>query len=167
MDAIKNETTTALFVKMVLDAWQTQNVRVNELLNNLSDDKLTKETAPGRNTGIYLLGHFAAINDRLFKLLDAGERLHPELDAIFVDSPDKSGKQMPSADTLKQYWNEINTRLTEYFSAMKPEEWFEKHTAVSYEDFVKEPHRNKLNVIITRTVHQAYHLGQMNYLKNK
>jgi hypothetical protein len=48
---------------------------------------------------------------------------------------------------------------------MQASAWFAKHNAVSAEDFAKEPHRNKLNVLITRTIHQGYHLGQMNYLK--
>ena len=157
--------TPALFVKMVLDAWQLQNKAVDDLLNEISDEQLMKETAPGRNTGIYLLGHFAAVNDRLFTLLAIGERLHPELDEIFLNSPDKSGGQMPSVDELKKYWNEINTSLTNKFNAMEADEWFEKHTSISAEDFAKEPNRNRLNVLITRAVHQGYHLGQMNYLK--
>lgn len=157
----------ALFVKMVLDAWQLQNKRVDELLDKLSDEQLAKETAAGRNTGIYLLGHFAAVNDGLFKLLGLSERLHPELDAIFLDSPDKSGKPFPSIEILKQYWKEINAALINHFNTMQPEAWFEKHASISTEDFSKEPHRNKLNVVITRTVHQAYHLGQMNYLLGK
>ena len=160
------ETSAALFVKMVLLQWQTQNTRVDDWLKNAPDEQMLQETAPGRNTGIYLFGHLAAVNDGLFKLLGIGERLHPELDEIFLDSPDKSNKTFPSANQLKKYWAEINTALTTKFNAMQPEEWFERHTAVSAEDFAKEPHRNRLNVVITRTVHQGYHLGQMNYLKN-
>jgi hypothetical protein len=156
----------ALFVKMVILAWQTQNTRVNELLQSLSDEQLQEETATGRNTGIYLLGHLAAINDNLFELLDLGERLHPELDAAFIKSPDKSGMVMPTADLLRKYWEDINTKLTGYFNKMQPHDWFTRHTAVSHEDFLKEPHRNKLNVLITRTTHQSYHLGQLAYLKN-
>jgi len=160
------ETSTALLVKMVLLQWQTQNTRIDDWLKNVPDEQMLQETAPGKNTGIYLFGHLAAVNDGLFKLLGIGERLHPELDEIFLDSPDKSNKTFPSVNQLKKYWAEINTALTTKFNAMQPEEWFERHTAVSAEDFAKEPHRNRLNVIITRTVHQGYHLGQMNYLKN-
>jgi hypothetical protein len=159
--------TPALFVKMVLDAWQLQNKRADDLLNKISDEQLMQETAPGRNTGIYLLGHLAAVNDGLFKLLGIGERLHPELDEIFLNNPDKSGKQMPPVDELKKHWSEINTSLINKFNTMQPDEWFEKHTSISAEDFAKEPNRNRLNVLITRAVHQGYHLGQMNYLKNK
>jgi len=157
----------ALFVKMVLLAWQKQNTDVNDLLEKLSDEELQQETAPGRNTGIYLLGHLAAVNDNLFNLLDLGQRLHPELDAIFLDNPDRSGIPMPSIDELKKYWNEINTKLTDHFNKMPAAEWFARHMSISEEDFVKEPHRNKLNVIINRTAHQSYHAGQLAYLKNK
>ncbi len=165
-DEITGASQDSIFVKMVLAAWQTQNTRVNELLATLNDEQLSAETAPGRNTGIYLLGHLAAVNDNLFSLLDLGERLHPELDEIFLDSPDKSGKKMPSIDELKKYWTDINAKLTNTFNNMKPAEWFMRHTAVSEEDFLKEPHRNRLNVLITRSIHQGYHLGQMAYLKN-
>lgn len=164
---ITTETATALLVKMVLTAWHGQNTRVDDLLSKLSDVQLLHETAPGRNTGIYLLGHLAAVNDGLFKLLGIGERLHEELDDIFLYSPDNSGKIFPAVEALKNCWKEINGALAMKFNAMQPEAWFEKHTAVSAEDFAKEPHRNRLNVIITRTVHQGYHLGQMNYLKDK
>jgi hypothetical protein len=36
-------------------------------------------------------------------------------------------------------------------------DWFSRHMLVSPEDFAKEPHRNKLNVIINRTNHMANH----------
>jgi hypothetical protein len=48
---------------------------------------------------------------------------------------------------------------------MKPQDWLGRHTAVSEEDFQKEKHRNKLNVLISRTNHAGYHLGQLVYLK--
>lgn len=162
MENISND---ALFVKMVLMAWHQQNKKVDDLLESISSQELLQETAPARNTGIYLFGHLAAVNDGLFKLLGLGERLHAELDEIFLNNPDKSGFEMPGVDELKNYWKEINTALTDKFNEMQAGEWFERHMSVSEEDFAKEPHRNKLNVIITRTVHQAYHLGQMNYLK--
>ena len=167
MSTETNATTApaSLFIKMVLLAWQTQNTEVNKLLEAVPDEKLMQETAPGRNTGIYLLGHLAAVNDSLFRLLGLGERLHPELDDVFLDSPDKSGKTMPAVGELKKYWYEINTALTDHFNKMQPADWFSRHMAVSAEDFEKEPHRNKLNVLITRTVHQSSHVGQLIYLK--
>ena len=57
MDATEKNTADALFVNMVMLAWQNQNNEVNKLLDTLSEEQLSKETAPGRNTGVYLLGH--------------------------------------------------------------------------------------------------------------
>ncbi len=156
-----------LFVKMVITAWEAQNTRVDKLLDKITDEQLLAETAPGRNTGIYLLGHLTAVNDALFPLLGWGERLYPHLDAIFITNPDKSGQNMPSITDVKKYWQDVNTQLTQHIAAMQPDEWFTKHASVSAEDFEKEPHRNKLNILISRSIHQGYHLGQLVYLVKK
>ena len=165
MDKTEKNTADALFIKMVMLAWQNQNSEVNKLLDALSDEQLSAQTAPGRNSGVYLLGHLAAVNDNLFKILNLGERLHPELDPTFLDNPEHLTVARPSIDELKKYWNEINSRLAEYFKDMEPADWFSRHMLVSEEDFSKEPHRNKLNVLMNRTAHQSYHFGQMAYLK--
>jgi len=61
-----------------------------------------------------------------------------------------------------------NTNHSEHINQMPTDEWFTRHNKVSEADFAKEPHRNKLNIIINRTSHMSYHLGQMAYLeKNK
>jgi hypothetical protein len=48
---------------------------------------------------------------------------------------------------------------------LQADEWFQKHTAVSDEDFVKEPHRNRLTAVMGRSGHLAYHVGQLALLK--
>ena len=154
-----------LFVKMAIMAWDTHIDRVNKLLNELTDEQLTAETAAGRNTGIYLLGHLTAVHDRIIPLLGVGERLFPQLEELFVTSPDKSGLPIPTVTELKKYWNETNTMLTHYFASMQTDDWFTRHNAVSEQDFAREPHRNKLNIVINRTNHLSYHLGQLIYLK--
>lgn len=156
-----------LFVKMALSAWHSHNERVNKLLEQLSDAQLHAETAAGRNTGIYLLGHLTAVNDALLPLLGLGERLYPQLDVAFIDNPDKSNQRMPSLAILKECWKSVNAILTEKMNKLSTDEWFARHTAVSEEDFAKEPHRNRLNVILSRTNHQSYHLGQLTYLLKK
>ena len=51
--------------------------------------------------------------------------------------------------------------ITEALERFTPEEWLEKHTAVSDEDFAKDPGRNRLAVVLSRTNHMSYHLGQI------
>jgi hypothetical protein len=156
-----------IFTRMILANWQSQNRQMNALLGKLSDADLAAETAPGRNTGVYLLGHLAAVSDGLFTILGFGDRVNPAMEEVFIRNPDKSGLETPSTAELREYWNKVNTELEPHINAVQPDEWFGRHMSVSEEDFAKEPHRNKLNVIISRTTHLAYHLGQLVYLEKK
>jgi hypothetical protein len=96
-----------------------------------------------------------------------GEQLNSELYKIFVENPDKAITQLPSIGNLKVYWKNVNTTLSKHFINLPATEWFQKHNSVSGEDFAKEPHRNKLNIIINRTNHLASHLGQLVFLTSK
>jgi hypothetical protein len=157
----------AIFIKMAISAWDSYNARVKKLLDELTDEQLLAETAPGRNSGIYLIGHLVAVYDRILPILGFEERLYPELDKAFVDNPDKAGIEMPTINELKEYWNKVNAKLADHISQMPADKWFTRHNSISEEDFAKEPHRNKLNIIINRTNHTSYHLGQLIYLANK
>lgn len=160
-------TSETILIKMVLDAWSTHIKRTDELFNSLSHEQLIMEIAPGRNRGVYLLGHLAAVHDRILPLLELGNPLYPELWNPFVERPDKEVFELPATQTLLQYWKEINTNLAGNISSLSPAAWYQKHTSVSAEDFAKEPHRNKLNIIVNRTNHLANHLGQLLLLKSK
>jgi hypothetical protein len=152
--------TTELFVKMVIDRWNGSIVNFDKHLDNLTDEQLLHEIAPGKNRGIYLLGHLIAVHDDMRKLLGMGDKSFPALEEPFIKQPDKATTQIPSPAELRSCWHEQNEQFKELFEKMKPAQWFEKHTAVTEEDFGKEPHRNKLNIIITRTSHLQYHTGQ-------
>ena len=152
-------------VKMVLDAWHSKIKEANDIFEVLTDEQLLNEVAPNRNRGIYLLGHLAATHDAMLPLLGFGERFYPQLDELFIDNSDKSKPLIISAGELRAYWKNINSTLADHFSKLSPEAWFEKHNSISKEDFIKQPHRNKLNVIISRTNHLTYHNGQLIFLK--
>lgn len=154
-----------LIIKMALDAWNTHISRTDKLFIELTDEQLQNEVSPGRNTGVYLLGHLTAVHDALFPLFGLGEKLYPQLENIFIKNPDKSGLEKPAAKDLRTYWSEVNKKLSGHFNEFADDEWFQKHTAVTAADFEKEPHRNKLNVLINRTNHLSFHLGQLIFLK--
>lgn len=156
-----------LFVKMALDAWTSYIKRTDALFQALSNDELMNEVAPERNRGIYLLGHLTCVHDRMLPLLGLENQRHPDLDNIFHDVPDKSVPILPATAELRNYWSEVNESLEKHFERLSPIEWFQKHAAVSAEDFEKEPHRNKLNVVINRTNHLATHFGQLIFLKSR
>ena len=157
--------TTETSVKMILDRWNASIERCDSLLNELTDEILQKQIAPGKNRGTYLLGHLIAVHDDLLRLLDMGEKQYPALYEPFIKLADSEKTQFPTTTELRTMWTNQCAHLKQKFDAVKTEEWFEKHTAVTAEDFAKEPHRNKLNIIITRTSHLQYHLGQLILLK--
>lgn len=158
-------TTTAITLKMIFDRWNTSIKNCDQLIDQLSDEQLMREIALGKNRGIYLLGHLIAVHDDMLILLDMGEKCYPELNEPFIKSPDKTVENLPALSDLRANWKKQNLHMNQKFESLSPEQWFEKHTAVSAEDFVNEPHRNKLNIIITRTSHLQYHIGQLILLK--
>lgn len=158
-------TQTEIAIKMVLDRWNGSILNLNKHLNELSDEQLQKEIAPGKNRGIYLLGHLVAVHDDMLILLGMGDKLFPELNEPFIKQADKVATQIPSPAEIRKMWGKQNDVLQEKFAKVTVAEWFSKHTAISDEDFSKEPHRNKLNIIITRTSHLQYHSGQIVLLK--
>ena len=154
-------TSHKLSVQVAINSWRLVVERANKIFSSLPEDQLLKEVAPGRNRLIYLWGHLTAIHDAMFPILGLGERLHPELDAIFVSSPDKTGAQLPPAEELRKYWDEVNGKLLAQFANLSAEEWLQRHYAMSEEDYAKDPTRNRLAVLLSRTNHTSYHLGQI------
>ena len=154
-----------LAVKNVLDTWYSRVKATDDLLNSLSDEQLQKEIAPGKNRGIYLVGHLTAVHDMMLPLLNFEAQNYPQLNDTFLTKPDKAVADLPSVSDLRLYWKNANTKLAEHFSKVSTDDWFLKHNSVSAEDFAKEPHRNRLNIVIGRTTHLAYHLGQLILLK--
>jgi hypothetical protein len=161
-------TSEDLLIRTALGSWKQSVAQVDKTLASLSDEDLQREIAPGRNRLYYLLGHLTAVNDRLLPLLRLGDRLHPELDDAFITHPDRTfpkDPQEPSA--LRSAWSDVNEKLLTAFEKLRPEEWLERHDAVSAEDFAKEPLRNRLAVLLSRAQHTSLHEGQMRLAKSR
>jgi len=152
-------TTEKSLIDSALRGWKSNVEQADKLFGGLSPEQLEQEVAPGKNRLIYLWGHLAAVNDRLLPLLGIGERLHPEFDDMFISNPDNSVLTV-SEETLKTAWQEINQKLWEGIAKFSASDWAQRHTAVSEQDFEREPHRNRFAVLLGRTAHLAYHLGQ-------
>jgi DinB superfamily len=143
-----------------LNSWKLVVGRFDQGLAALTDEQLQIQVAPGKNRLFYLVGHLTAVHDRLFPLLGIGERLHPELDETYITNPDKTIADPLSADDLRKAWTDVNSKLTAAFEKFTPADWLQKHTAVSDEDFAKDPTRNRLAVVMSRTNHASFHSGQ-------
>jgi hypothetical protein len=154
-------TNEELFLAVALNGWKGNIERADKMFSGLSDQEVLNEIAPGKNRLIYLWGHLTATQDAMLPLLGIGRRLHPEFDVAFISNPDKTQAEIPSVELVRKAWREVNDRLFEGFASLSAADWLKKHGAVSEEAFVKEPLRNRLAILLSRTNHLAYHLGQM------
>lgn len=142
-----------------VSSWKSAIQRADKFFNGLEESNLYREIAPGRNRSIYLWGHLAAMHDRMLSLLGASPRVHPEFDAVFLTSPDTQA-ELPSVEILRDWWAEVCQKLDSAIDGFSASDWLDKHTAVSDEDFAKDPLRNRFSILISRTNHLSYHLGQ-------
>jgi hypothetical protein len=149
-----------------ISSWQQVVTRVGALCLSLNEEQLLAEVAPGKNRILYLWGHLTAIHDAMFSVLRLGERLHPELDAIFIRQPDRS-MPLPTSAEIAKSWDAIHTALFSKFATLGPREWLERHGDVSAEEFEQNPMRNRLAVLLSRTNHASYHFGQMMLAKSR
>ena len=155
-----------LFVKMALDTWSERINATSKLVDQLTDEQLMNEVAPGRNRGIYLVGHLASVHDQMLPLLRLQEMLHPELKPLFIDAADQT-VALPPVPQVREHWKAVHETLMRHMTALPAEEWFTRHTSISEEDFAKEPHRNRLNLLMNRTNHLSYHRGQIALLAGR
>jgi hypothetical protein len=88
-------------------------------------------------------------------------REYQQLDEAFLKNADKAGFEIPDAAFLREGWTKVHTQLTDLFNGLNAADWFKKHNLVSEDDFAKDPTRNRLNMLMNRTGHVAYHAGQI------
>ena len=162
---IKLNMSNQVTVQMILNSWNSTIEQANSIFEKISDEDFLKEIAPNKNSGAYLLGHLVGVHDRMLPVLGIGEPLYPVLLDVFLRKADDKTNGGLSVKDLRAYWLELNEILSTHFKTYSTENWFQKHTSVTDEDFAKEPHRNKLNILISRTNHLSYHLGQIALLK--
>ncbi len=154
---MKNE---GSYIALGLKVWKSQTERADKLFRGLSAEEVVREIAPGRNRLLYLWGHLTATHDAMLPLLGLGDRIHPEFDVAFVSNPDKSQTNIPSHEQVRQAWNTIDGELWKGLEEMSWSDWLQRHSAVSAEDFAKDASRNRFAILLSRTNHLSYHLGQ-------
>jgi hypothetical protein len=153
-------TSEEMLTNVAVNSWKLVIGRLDQGIEPLSDEQLQRQVAPGKNRLQYLVGHLTAVHDRMFPMLGLGERLYPQFDDVYVTNPDGALADPVSGAELKKAWSEVNAKLTAAFETLTPAQWLEKHSAVSDEDFAKDPSRNRLAVLLSRTNHASFHAGQ-------
>ena len=150
-----------LLVAGAVGSWKTIVGRLSRIFESADEEKLQRQVAPGKNRVVYLLGHLIVAHDRMFLLMNLGPRLCPHLDDAYFDNPDRSRPDPAAPDELRAAWIEVNSKLTSVFESLTAAQWLEKHSEVSPGEFAKDPARNRLAILLSRTNHAAFHTGQI------
>lgn len=156
-----------MLVNTALKSWDLWLGRATKLFDSLSDDELQTEIAPGKNRAIYVFGHLLAVNDAMIPGLRLGEATLPGYWEPFVTKADRAVDNLPPTAEVRENWKALSAKLAAHLQELTPAQWLERHSTVSEEDFAKEPHRNRLAILLSRTGHLSYHVGQLLLMPRK
>jgi hypothetical protein len=134
---------------------------MQKVIDTITDENFNQPMVPDGNSPSWLLGHLADTDDKLLELFGIGKRIYPELSTIYHHERNTNQRGHLPKDELSAKWKKIVTELDNAFKNMTEADWLARHLSVTEEEFKKEPHRNKLNVFLSRISHKASHLGQI------
>lgn len=139
---------------------------INGSLNVLSDEELKIEIIPGKNHGIWILGHLIVSDDDLSLFLGKGELLFPEYQEIFGQgSSIRPAGEYPEASLLRKQWKDVYEKCIKIYRELKDSEVDEPHNLIK--DIEEDYFKTKFGVIVSWQIHQAYHAGQLGLLVSK
>jgi hypothetical protein len=160
MKAINNLKAYELYKQWKITAWW-----ISETLKSLSDEDLKKEISPGRNHGVWILGHLIQSEDELSKYLGKGDYLFPENEKLFGQKnkpgPVSSYLGIP---VLRTQWEAVAGKNDKILSELTDAEWDEPHALIEGsidEDYFK----TKGGCVMNWILHQTYHIGQLVLLR--
>jgi hypothetical protein len=148
-------------LEICLMQWNILNQRAQKMMDSISDEKFFAPIMPGGNSPSWLMGHLADTDDKLLGMFGIRERMFPELSTIYHHERSTNQNGHLTRAELSIKWKAVLAELDRAYNNMSESDWLSRHTAVSAEEFIKEPHRNKLNVMLGRISHKASHLGQV------
>ena len=150
-----------IVVKRFYEQWKDAAGWTTKYLNWLNDEELAFEVAPGRNHGIWILGHLIQSEDDLARYLGRGDCQFPEYEKLFsMKSKLLPISEYPPAAVLREHWLTALKRNDAILQTMTDEEWDQPHSfmnSTSEDDF----YGTKGSCIFHWTMHMMYHNGQL------
>ncbi|MFM8912176.1 MAG: DinB family protein [Flammeovirgaceae bacterium] len=152
-------------LQICLLQWDALNKRMSKTLDSISEENFHRPIVANGNSPSWIMGHLVEADDALLELLGIGPRLFPNLSKIYHHERGTNQSGHLAKAELVNCFKIVSEALNKTFKSWSENDWLSKHTAVSDADFEKEPHRCRLNVMLSRVSHKASHLGQITLLK--
>ncbi len=139
---------------------------VNGTIDPLSDDEFKMELSPGKNHGVWLLGHLVTSDDDFSMFMGKGEQLFPQYYEMFGQgSKLLPAESYPQISELKNAWTEVCNKNRKIYSELIDEKLQQPHALVK--DIEKDYFKTKERVIMAWHLHQLYHAGQLGIIISK
>ena len=136
------------------------------ILRTLSDDDLKLEIAPGKNHGVWILGHLIASDDDFSVFMGKGDLLFPDYYEMFGQgSKLQPVENYPPIPLLREQWKTIIEKNRKIYSELQDQELNEPHGRM--ENPEKDFFKTKQRIIFYWQLHQMYHAGQLSIILSK
>lgn len=162
---VHQQNLTMTTLQICLLQWDALNKRMLKTIDSISEENFNNPIVEGGNSPSWIMGHLVEADDALLELLGIGKRLFPDLTKIYHHERGTNQTGHLTKQEIVQRFKSVFEALDKAFKSWSEADWLMRHTAVSEEDFKKEPHRNRLNVMLSRVSHKASHLGQIALVK--
>ena len=139
---------------------------VDMYLNELSDEELKCEIIPGKNHGVWIVGHLVASDDTLTEYLGYGPVLFPETQRFAQCSTLIPVEECPPPSVLRNQWKKVCEKNEAAYQLLRDDDLDQPHAMLKgniEDDYFK----TKQGVIINWTLHQVHHAGQLALLLSK
>ena len=149
------------------ELWQNMTQWASGYIDRLSDEEFAQDIIPGRNHGVWILGHLIESEDELSKFLGEGEMIYPDYEETFgMRSKLRPPQSYPPVPKLREQWKEVVAKNEHMFQTLHDSEWDEPHALVKgavEDDF----YGTKGRCVYLWNLHQMYHVGQLALLLAK
>lgn len=145
--------------KMLIKDW------VNLTLSLIKEEDLKLEVSPGKNHGVFILGHLVTSDDDFSVYMGKGDLLFPDYQKMFGTGakllpPD----QYPTATEILEKWKAVCEKNEKIYKEFKDSELSEYHALCN--DPGKDFFKTKERVIQAWQLHLAYHAGQLGIIES-
>jgi hypothetical protein len=147
--------------------WELTTSWINGSLKMISNKDLNESILPGKNHGVWILGHLIESEDELSTFLGKGPMLFPSYIELFGQGSKLEPIEFyPSAEELRTNWKEVISKNEIMLKEMKDSELDEPHCQRIKED-PNDFFQTKGRCIAIWSLHQMYHNGQLAILLSK
>jgi DinB superfamily len=151
---------------LLLEQYHFMLTWINMYLNALTDEELRSEIVPGKNHGVWILGHLVASDDTLSEYIGCGPTLFPDTQLFSQGNTLLPVDECKSPTILRVEWKHVCEKNEAIYNALTDTELDQPHALLQGnpdEDYFK----TKQGVLLNWPLHQAHHAGQLALLLAK